>query len=85
MKKIDLYSTRTHEFCHSAKRLLRDKDISYLEIDISSDPMSGGKMKRKEKGIRTVPQIYVNNAHLGGLAELYAMQQFGKLEKLLKD
>ena len=61
-------------------------DISYLKIDMSSDPMLGGEMKRKANNMRTIPQIYVNNAHLGGFAEIfYAMQQFGKLEKLLKD
>ena len=52
---------------------------------MSSDPMLGGEMKRKANNMRTIPQIYVNNTHLGGFAELYAMQQFGKLEKLLKD
>ena len=61
-------------------------DISYLKIDMSSNPMLGGEMKRKANNMRTIPQIYVNNAHLGGFAEIfYAMQQFGKLEKLLKD
>ena len=61
-------------------------DISYLKIDMSSDPMLGGEMKRKANNMRTKPQIYVNNAHLGGFAEIfYAMQQFGKLKKLLKD
>ncbi len=85
MKKIDLYSTQTHEFCDSAKRLLRDGDISYFEIDMPSDPMLRGEMKREANSMRTVPQIYVNNAHLGGFTELYAMQQFGKHEKLLKD
>ena len=85
MKKIDLYPTQTNEFCYSAKRLLRDKDISYLEIDMSSDPTLGFELKRKANGMRTVPQIYVNNAHLGGFAELHAMHQSGKLEKLLKD
>ena len=85
MKKIDLYSTQTHGFCDSAKRLLRDEDISNFEIDMSSDPMLRGEMKREANCMRTLPQIYVNNAHLGGFAELYAMQQFGKLEKLLKD
>ena len=52
---------------------------------MSSDPMLRGEMKKEASGMRTVPQIYVNDAHLGGFAELYAMQQFGKLEKLLKD
>ena len=69
VKNIDLYSTQTHGFCYSAKRLLRDKDISYLQIEMSSDPMLGGEMKRKADNMRTVPQIYVNNTHLGGFAE----------------
>ena len=67
------------------KKTATDNDISYLVIDMSSDPVLGGKMKRKANGMRTVPQIYVNNAHLGGFAELHAMHQSGKLEKLLKD
>jgi len=67
------------------KKTATDKDISYLAIDMSSDPVLGGKMKRKANGMRTVPKIYVNNAHLGGFAELHAMHQSGKLEKLLKD
>ena len=67
------------------KKTASDKNFSYLAIDMSSDPRFGGDMKRKANGMRTVPQIYVNNAHLGGLAKLNAMQQSGKLEKLLKD
>ena len=67
------------------KKTATDNDISYLAIDMSSDPVLGGKMKRKANGMRTVPQIYVNNAHLGDFAELHAMHQSGKLEKLLKD
>ena len=67
------------------KKTATDKNFSYIAIDMSSDPVRGGKMKRKENGMRTVPQIYVNNAHLGGFARLNAVQQSSKLEKLLKD
>tara|TARA_B100000902_G_scaffold317251_1_gene308793 strand:- start:349 stop:534 length:186 start_codon:yes stop_codon:yes gene_type:complete len=59
--------------------------IVYFEIDISSDPKLRGEMIRKANGMRTVPQIFVNNAHLGGFSELYTMQQSGKFEKILKD
>mgnify|MGYP001228847028 CR=1 FL=1 len=52
---------------------------------MSSDPMLRSEIKREANGMQTLPQIFVNNAHLGGFAELYAMQQFGKFEKLLKD
>ena len=85
MKKIDLYSIQTHGFCDSAKRLLLDEDISNFEVDMSSDPMLRSEMKREANGMRTLPQIYVNAAHLSGFAEFYAMKQFGKLEKLLED
>jgi len=67
------------------KKTATDKDISYLASDLSSDPVLGGKMKRKAKVMRSVPQIYVKYAHLGGFADWYGMQQSSKLEKLLKD
>ncbi len=67
------------------KKTATDKEISYLAIDMSSDPVLGGKMKRKAKVMRTAPQFYVKYAHLGGFVELYGIQQVGKLEKLLKD
>ena len=62
------------------KKTATDKDISYLAIDMSSDPVLGDKMKRKANGMRTIPQIYVNNAHLVGFVEMHSMQQSGKLE-----
>ena len=62
------------------KKTATDKDISYLAIDMSSDPVLGSKMKRKAKVMRTEPQIYVKYAHLGGFADLYGMQQSSKLQ-----
>ena len=85
MKKITLYSTRTCGFCRAAKSLLDDKGVSYKEIDISSDPELRGQMMTKGNGSRTVPQIFINDAHLGGFSELYSLQQSGTLDKLLGD
>ena len=83
MKKITLYSTRTCGFCRAAKSLLDDKGVSYKEIDISSDPELRGQMMTKANGSRTVPQIFINDAHLGGFYDLYSLQQSGTLDKLL--
>ena len=85
MKKITLYSTRTCGFCRAVKSLLDDKGISYEEIDISSDPELRGEMMTKANGLRTVPQIFINDAHLGGFSDLYSLQQSGTLDKLLGD
>lgn len=85
MKKIVLYSAQTCGFCRAAKSLLDDKGISYKEIDISSDPELRGQMMTKANGSRTVPQIFINDAHLGGFSDLYSLQQSGTLDKLLGD
>ena len=85
MKKITLYSSRTCGFCRAAKNLLDEKGISYKEIDISSDPELRGQMMTKANGNRTVPQIFINDAHLGGFSDLYSLQQSGTLGKLLGD
>ena len=85
MKKITLYSTRTCGFCRAAKSLLDDKGISYKEIDISSDPELRGQMMTKANGSRTVPQIFINDAHLGGFYDLCSLQQSGTLDELLGD
>ena len=85
MKKITLYSTQTCGFCRAAKSLLDDKGISYKEIDVSSDPELRGQMMTKANGNRTVPQIFINDAHLGGFSDLYLLQQSGTLGKLLGD
>ena len=85
MKKITLYSTRTCGFCRAAKSLLDDKGVSYKEIDISSDPELRGQMMTKANGNRTVPQIFINDAHLGGFSDLSSLQQSGTLDKLLGD
>ena len=85
MKKITLYSTRTCGFCRAAKSLLDDKGISYKEIEISSDPELRSQMMTKANGRRTVPQIFINDAHLGGFSDLYSLQQSGTLDKLLGD
>ena len=85
MNKITIYLTQTCGFCHAAKRLLETSGISYYEIDISSDLEGRKEMMKKSNGMRTVPQIFVNNKHVGGFSELYILQQSGGLEKLLKD
>ena len=85
MKKITLYLTRTCGFCRAAKSLLDDKGNSYKEIDISSDPELRGQMMTKANGSQTVPQIFINEAHLGGFSDLYSLQQSGTLDKLLGD
>ena len=81
MPYIEVYSTPNCPFCVSAKALLKSKNISFQEIDVSDDIESLQKMI-KLSGLRTVPQIFINNQSIGGFDELSKMNAGGDLPHL---
>tara|TARA_E500000081_G_C6075822_1_gene325284 strand:- start:929 stop:1147 length:219 start_codon:yes stop_codon:yes gene_type:complete len=66
-----------------AKRLFNDKEISYIEIDVTNNDDLRKEMLSKSNGRRTVPQIFINDRHIGGCDELYALENDGILNDLL--
>jgi len=84
MAKVEIYSTPVCPYCTRAKQLLKGKGQDYVEIDISANPQVRDEMMSKANGRRTVPQIFINNQHIGGFDELYALDQKGGLDPLLK-
>jgi glutaredoxin 3 len=83
MPTIEIYSSPLCGFCHAAKRLLRKKGASYSEINILTNPARKPEMIERAGGSRTVPQIFIDDAHVGGCDELYALDRAGKLDPLL--
>ena len=81
MPYIEVYSTPNCPFCVSAKALLKSKNLSFQEIDVSNDSESLQKMV-KLSGLRTVPQIFINNQSIGGFDELSKMNADGDLPHL---
>ena len=84
MKPVEIYTTPICGFCHSAKRLLTQKGVSFSEVDVMNDPERKSEMIQRANGGRTVPQIFVGDTHLGGCDELYALDRAGKLDALLQ-
>lgn len=82
MVKITIYTTRSCPFCHRAKYLLDKKKAVYEEIDVGSSSELRQKMVQRS-GRNTVPQIFINNLHIGGCDELYEMDIESKLDPLL--
>lgn len=78
MPNIEVYSTPNCPFCVSAKELLKSKNLSFQEIDVSDDIDSLQKMI-KLSGLRSVPQIFINNQSIGGFDELSKMNSNGDL------
>ncbi len=85
MKAVEIYTTPTCGFCHAAKRLLTKKGVGYTEIDVSADAGLRAKMMDRSGGRRTVPQIFIGGAHVGGCDDLHALEADGKLDPMLAD
>ena len=83
MARIRMYSTAVCPFCLRAEMLLKAKGITEIEkIRVDLDPRQREEMTQKT-GRRTVPQIYIGEAHVGGFDELAALEHAGKLDSLL--
>lgn len=83
MKSVEIYTSPLCGFCHSAKRLLSGKGISFAEINVALSPDRKAEMITRAGGRRTVPQIFIGDQHVGGCDDLYALEQAGKLDDLL--
>ena len=83
MSEVYLYTTRYCPFCIRAKQLLDHKGVSYRDIPVDNNPALRSEMTKKAGGQHTVPQIWVNNHHVGGCTELMALERAGQLDVLL--
>ena len=83
MTKIILYTAPYCGYCRAAKHLLTKKGAAFTEIDVSDDLALRQEMIDRTYGRRTVPQIFINGAHVGGYVELAELERAAKLDPLL--
>lgn len=84
MKKVTVYSKDYCPYCRKAKELLKSKGVEYEEIEIDVHPEEKDKMVERANGGRTVPQIFIDDFHVGGCDDLYELEKQGKLDGLLE-
>jgi glutaredoxin 3 len=82
MPQVEIYTQDWCSFCVRAKKLLTSKGVAFREIDAP-----GGSAERAESmtrsGRTSVPQIFIDGAHIGGCDDLVALDRAGKLDALL--
>ena len=78
-----VYSTPFCGYCGAAKRLLTTKGAEFTEVDVMFEPDRRTEMQERSGGRRTVPQIFINDRHIGGFDDLNALDQAGELDALL--
>lgn len=84
MPKIEVYSTAVCPYCVAAKNLLKSKGLEWVEVRVDIDPQQRDAMLARSGGRRSVPQIFVNDQHVGGYDDLVAADRSGKLSELLE-
>ena len=85
MKPVTMYTTQVCPFCLRAKALLAQRGVTRIdEIRVDLDPAQRDRMIERT-GRRTVPQIFIGEAHVGGCDDLQALDRRGDLSTLLAD
>lgn len=81
--KVEMYSSVLCPFCMAAKRLLSSKGVDFTEHDVDDDEEVRAAMIERAGGRKTVPQIFINERHIGGYDELSHLESAGALDELL--
>jgi glutaredoxin 3 len=80
MSKIQMYSTAVCPYCVAAKNFLVGRGLSYEEIRVDRDRAEFETMLARSRGRRTVPQIFINDRHVGGYDDLIQLHRNGELD-----
>lgn len=82
MPKVEIYTQPFCPYCARAIALLRNKGVSYQEINAPNGSAARREAQQRSGGY-TVPQIFFDNKPIGGCDELYALDRRGALDPLL--
>ena len=85
MPNIEIYSSTYCPYCVRAVNFFKTQDLTYTEFKVDELPERRVEMLTRSNGMRTVPQIFINDHHVGGCDELLALNNCGKLEPILKN
>lgn len=80
---VEIYTWQTCPYCIRAKLLLWWKGVNFTEYKIDGDEAARNRMANRANNRRTVPQIFINNEHVGGCDDLFSLEKQGRLEPLL--
>ena len=80
---VEIYTWAYCPFCIRAKALLDKKGVEYSEYCIDGDEDARDKMRMRANGRSSLPQIFIDDRHIGGCDDLYELESMGELEPLL--
>ncbi|MDH5435678.1 MAG: glutaredoxin 3 [Gammaproteobacteria bacterium] len=82
MAKVVIYSTAFCPYCSRARQLLDKKNVDYIDIRIDKQPEYRSEMESRS-GNTSVPQIFIDDYHVGGFDDLSELEFDDKLDEML--
>lgn len=83
MARVEIYTKAFCGYCARAKALLESKGVAFEEYDITMGGPKRAEMLERANGGITVPQIFIDGAHIGGSDRLGELDRTGKLDPML--
>jgi glutaredoxin 3 len=83
VRVVEIYVKTTCPYCWRAKHLLDSKGVDYREISVDFGGAERQKMIQRANGRTTVPQIFIDDRHIGGCDDLMALERSGRLDELI--
>jgi glutaredoxin 3 len=84
MANVEIYTWTFCPYCIRAKSLLKGKNVEFTEHNIQGDNEARDNMAQRAGGRKSVPQIFINDQHIGGCDDLHALDAKGELDALLQ-
>jgi len=82
MAKVEIYTTQTCPYCVRARNLLNKKGVDFIEYPVDLKPELRSEMEQRSGGT-SVPQIFIDDHHIGGCDDMYELDFDGELDQLL--
>ncbi len=84
MARIEIYTKIYCPYCTRAKRLLESKGADFEDYDITMGGPKRAEMIQRANGRTTVPQIFIDDVHVGGCDDLHGLDREGRLDPMLE-
>ena len=83
MAKVEIYTKDWCPYCTRAQRLLTESGAEVIEYKVDWGGEKKAEMIQRARGRTTVPQVFIDDRHIGGCDDLFDLQMSGKLADLL--
>ena len=83
MSKIEIYTKNACIFCDRAKEVFKSKNLTFSEYNVFTNPEYLDELLKRSNGLKKMPQIFINNQHVGGFDKLQLLIDKGLFDKMI--